>query len=180
MAKKTMKIILVAVSSINGKITRGNNSHVSEWSSPEDGNYFFSLIKANNLIVMGSKTYEASKPVIKLVPEKLRIVFSHKPEKYEHEKVSGQLEFTNEPARNLVERLEKKGLTQMLLVGGGDINAMFLKADLVDEVYLTIEPKIFGEGRILVKEDAIEIDLELLSVKKLNKKGTILLKYKVI
>ena len=60
-----MKVIMVAVSSINGKITKGKDPNIYSWTSKEDSNFFFSLIKKHNLIVMGSKTYEAARRIIK-------------------------------------------------------------------------------------------------------------------
>ncbi len=34
----------------------------------------------------------------------------------------------------------------MLVVGGPHVATSFLKAQLIDELWLTIEPKIFGMG----------------------------------
>ena len=54
-----MKTILVFVSSLDGKITKWENSSVREWSSKEDQHYFDRLWKGNKLIVMGSNSYNA-------------------------------------------------------------------------------------------------------------------------
>ena len=35
-------------------------------------------------------------------------------------------------------------------LGGSTINRLFLEADLVDRIWLTLEPEIFGAGRRLV------------------------------
>ena len=68
----------------------------------------------------------------------------------------------------------------MLLVGGSKIYSSFMKEGLVDELYLTIEPVVFGNGKNLFSDESFETKLELVSSKKLNKKGTILLKYRVL
>jgi len=68
----------------------------------------------------------------------------------------------------------------MLLLGGGTINALFLKESLVDELYLTLEPRIFGKGKTLVREGEFEVLLELMNIKRLNQSGTLLLKYKIL
>jgi riboflavin-specific deaminase-like protein len=39
---------------------------------------------------------------------------------------------------------ESEGIVDLLLEGGGELNAAFLEADLVDQVYLTIVPKVLG------------------------------------
>ena len=174
-----MKVIMVAVSSINGKLTKGEETNVYSWTSKEDAKIFFSLIEKHNLIVMGSKTYEAARTIIKLRPNKLRMVLTRNRRKYKSDMVKGSLEFTSESPKDLIKRLEKQGYKEMLLVGGTEINSAFLKNSLVDELHLTIEPLIFGKGKNLVSEVEFEVALELLEVKKLNKKGTLYLIYSI-
>jgi dihydrofolate reductase len=89
------------------------------------------------------------------------------------------LEFSNETPEKLIERLSTLGYKKALLVGGSIINGLFLKNNLVDELYLTIEPKIFGKGKNIVEEQSLDKSLQLINVKKLNKTGTLLLKYKI-
>ncbi|EKD64752.1 MAG: hypothetical protein ACD_50C00309G0003 [uncultured bacterium] len=174
-----MKVILVAVSSVNGKLTKGNETNIYTWASKEDSEIYFSLIEKHNLIVMGSKTYEAARKIIKLKADKLRIVLTRNPEKFKDDIVKGMLEFSSESPRELINRLGKQGYTKMLLVGGVEINTIFLKNSLVDELQLTIEPLIFGQGKNLVSDEELDLSLELINIKKLNKKGTIHLIYKV-
>lgn len=175
-----MKIAMVSVSSLNGKITKGQDFNVYSWTSKEDSEFFFSSIARNNLIVMGSKTYEAARKIIKHKKNKLRIVLTRNPNKYLGQIIKGILEFTNESPLELVRRLEDRGYKKMLVVGGGTINSLFLKSKLVNEIYLTIEPKIFGTGKSLIKEENLDASLKLISFKKLNKQGTLLLKYKIV
>lgn len=175
-----MKVIMIMLSSVDGKITKGNDQNIYTWTSSEDQKYFFSEIKKNNLIVMGRKTYEASKPVIKLEKGKLRIVLTHNPKKYFKQSVMGQLEFSDETPKELVKRLSTLGYKKILLVGGGNINGLFLKQNLVNELYLTVEPKIFGLGKSIIEGQLLNKSLQLINVKKLNKIGTLLLKYKII
>lgn len=174
-----MKVIMVAVSSINGKLTKGEETNVYSWTSKEDAKIFFSLIEKHNLIVMGSKTYEAARTIIKLRPNKLRMVLTRNRRKYKSDMVKGSLEFTSESPKDLIKRLEKQGYKEMLLVGGTEINSAFLKNSLVDELHLTIEPILFGRGKDLLLEEELEVSLKLLSIKKLNANGTLHLRYRV-
>jgi|SRR3989339_84202 len=174
-----MKVTMVMISSVDGKTTQGNNKNVYIWSSKEDQEHFFSLIKKNNLIIMGRATYEASKPIIKLEKGKLRIVLTHYPKKYLNQFVDKQLEFSNETPKDLIKRLSALGYKKILLVGGATINGLFLKQNLVDELFLTIEPKIFGYGKNIVEGNLLNTSLQLISIKKINKFGTLLLKYKI-
>ncbi|MDO8504149.1 MAG: dihydrofolate reductase family protein [bacterium] len=174
-----MNVVMVMAASLNGKITRGRDSNIYSWTSKEDSELFFQLVEKHNLIVMGRKTYEAIRENIELKPGKLRIVLTKNPQKFASNTVPGSLEFSNETPRELLDRLERKGYTEMLLAGGGEVNALFLKSSLVDELHLTIEPVIFGTGKALISDEKLEVSLKLISVKKLNKKGTLHLRYKV-
>jgi len=173
-----MKIILIDVMSLDGKLTKWEGNNVYEWSSPEDFALFSKTRDTNNLLVMGSGTFEAVQPQPE--KERLRIVMTSRPERYDSSVIPGQLEFTNEHPRELVKRLEKLGYKQMLLVGGQRIATSFLNEHLINELWLTIEPKVFGIGDPLVSAEKMDIDLELLQSKKLNKQGTLLLKYKIL
>lgn len=173
-----MKIIMVAVVSANGKLTKGDNPHIYEWTSKEDQEFFSSLVRDAKLIVMGSTTYEAVRANLKHKEGRLRIVLTSNPQKFEDQKINGQLEFSPESPNELVERIRSR-YDEMFLVGGSKIYSSFTKAGLVDEIYLTIEPVVFGEGKNLFADEEFEKDIKLESFEKLNEKGTILLKYKV-
>ncbi len=168
------------VSSVNGKITRGYDPDIYSWTSKEDADFFFSLLNQHNLIVMGSNTYEAARDMVKPEKERLRVILTRNPEKYANEALPGRIEFSSESPETLVERLEKQGYSTMLLVGGGKTNALFLENSLVDELYLTIEPRLFGKGRPLIEKGSYDKNMKLQSVKKLNEQGTLLLQYVVM
>ena len=174
-----MKIILVAVISINGKTTKGNDPNVHDWSSPEDRKYFSSLIKKSELVIMGRRTFLAAQPSLKLSPTVRRVVLTKNPARYKKFEVSKQLEFTSESPTSLTKRLGKIH-QQGLLVGGAEINTAFLLANIVDEIWLTIEPKMFGCGKNLTSEMSHGSGMQLKSCKRLNKKGALLLKYSVL
>ncbi len=180
-----MKVALAAAISINGKITKGKNVDVSAWTSREDKRLFSALKKEFSVIVMGSKTYDAIRNNLRpragrgSAKRTLRIVLTRNPKRYAKDAIDGVLEFTNETPRQLLRRLEKKGYKKILLAGGGIINGLFLRQGLVDELYLTVEPFIFGSGQELAAAGSWNVTLELQSIKRLNKKGSLYLKYKV-
>ena len=174
-----MKVTMVMLSSVDGRTTKGDQSDIYVWTSLEDQDYFFSLIKKSKVIIMGAKTYEAVRSRLKLEEKKLRIVLTRHPEKYKSHTILGQLEFSSEKPQQLLERLNKLKYKKALLVGGGIINGLFLKQNLVNEFFLTIEPRIFGEGKNVVEGQLLDKSLQLMSMKKLNEAGTLLLRYKV-
>lgn len=161
------------VSTVNGKITRGDDPYVTDWSSPEDMILFTNIKQQHNLIVMGSKTYEANKDRITLQKNILRVVLKKNITAYESDTVMGQLEFIKSSPTDLVKLLENRGYSRMLLAGGGEINASFFEAHLIDELHLTIEPYLFGKGNNLLSDLDLDVQLKLKSVKKLNQRGTL-------
>lgn len=162
-----MKVILVAVATLNGKITKGDDPDIYTWTSEEDQTFFFSLLKKNRLLVMGSKTYEAVRDKIDLHDGKLRIILTSRPQNYSSESVKGKLEFSAETPRQLVNRLAMR-YEALLLVGGAQVHASFLKDNLVDEMYVTIEPLMFGQGKPLVTPAAFVTYLQLKKHKKIE------------
>ncbi len=173
-----MKTILLYVSSLDGKVTKWGQKNIYWWTSAEDVTHFRTTIAENKLLVMGSNTFNAVHPK----PQEgiLRIVLTREPEKYKKFVIPGQLEFSNETPTKLIQRLEKEGRKQMLLVSGKTVTTEFLKKKLVDELWITIEPKIFGKGDSLTKDEKLAISLRLESLTKLNSQGTILLKYAIL
>lgn len=171
-----MKITLLYVASVDGKITKSGQGP-SKWSSKEDAEYFLSVLRKSKLIVMGSNTFAVSN--VKPVEGVLRVVLTSNPQRYKQFELPGQLEFKNEEPQELIERLEKLGFKKMTLVSGRRLTTAFFRHKLIDEVWLTLEPKLFGLGDSLVNDEEFDIELKLVSLQKLNNQGTLLLKYKV-
>lgn len=172
-----MHITLAAVVSADGKLTKGDDPHVHSWTSSEDAEHFMGLIHKAKLIVMGRNTYEAVRPEPQ--PERLRVVLTSTPQRFQADTVPGSLEFSNESPQSLVKRLEMQGHREMLLVSGGKLSVAFLRAGLVNELLLTVEPVLFGAGTELLGGIFCEAQLQLRAVKQLNQRGTLLLHYHV-
>lgn len=175
-----MKLILVMVTSLDGRSTKGSEENNHTWTSAEDQKHFQNIIEDASLIIMGSKTYEAARNNIEHKEGKLRVIITRTPEKYASETIPNKLEFTNENPKDLIKRLENKGFQTGYLVGGAHTNTQFFKQGLVTELWQTVEPVILGEGNGIIGDEVTEISLELIESKKLNEKGTLLLKYKVL
>lgn len=173
-----MKTILVFVTTLDGKITKWGDPHVHRWSSKEDQVYFKQIWKDYDLFVMGSATY-AFDPM-KPNPEYLLVVMTSDPQKYTTYAADGQIEFTAESPKEIFDRFASAGHKQMVVVGGAHIATSWLQAGLIDELWLTLEPKIFASGGNFVAEAKLDIDLHLRSIEKVNAKGTLILKYEVL
>lgn len=173
-----MKITYIIVSSIDGKLTKNFDPHITKWTSKEDQKHFQNYLKQSSLILMGHNTYEASRPIIKLTPDTLRIVLTSTPAKFRSHEVKGQLEFTDESPKALIERLSKIGYEEMLHVGGGETANSFFKENLITDILLTLEPKVFGKGTPSCGTQEVDCTFKLISIDKLNDQGTLLLHYR--
>lgn len=174
-----MNIILVMVESADGKTTKWDESAVHGWSSKEDHEHFRLLKSSHNLIVMGRKTYEHVRSVIKLSPHIRRIIMTKYPDNFSKEQVPDQLEFTDESPEQLVSRGERMGYRSLLLVGGSEVNTAFLSKKLITDCMITIEPRFFGVGKSIFSQIDVDIPLRLIDTKRLNEQGTLLLHYTV-
>ena len=65
-------------------------------------------------------------------------------------------------------KVRDAGIKQVILAGGGKLNASFAEQGLIDEVILNIEPVLVGEGRNIFAEKVFDINLRLLNTKKLD------------
>lgn len=175
-----MHITLIMVSTANGKITRGDDSTNQSWSSPEDATLLNALKGKYKLLVMGRKTWQRKKKQIKLQPNILRIILTKNPEKYVLFAVNGQLEFLNKTPKELIPYLETRGYSKMLLLGGSKTNTLFFRDKLIDELHLTIEPRIFSLGKNIIADKELAVQLQLVRVEKLNDSGTLHAIYQVI
>jgi dihydrofolate reductase len=173
-----MKTILVFVSTLDGKVTKWGDSYIKSWSSHRDQDYFNKIWNDSRLIIMGSNTFNAEP--IKPNSNHLLVIMTRHPSKYKSYEVLGQLEFTNESPAALSKRFKMEGHEKMLMAGGAHLATSFLKEQLIDELWLTIEPKIFGIGGNFATEEKLDINLQLISCDKVNEQGTLFTKYTVI
>ena len=97
-----MLVVLVAVISIDGCLTRHHDEGAS-WASAADKQHFASALADADVYLMGSATYTEARDKIRQRLDRghRRIIITRTPEKYEHDTVSGQLEFTSDPPRQI-------------------------------------------------------------------------------
>lgn len=175
-----MKIVAVAAMSLNGFITRGKEPGTA-FTSAADKAWFAGTMKSFPVKIMGRCTFEASRHMILDLVEKqpgqLRIVLTGRPSAYNAISRRGRLEFMKATPREVLRILEQHGHAEkpVAILGGGRVYAGFLRADLLDEFWITLEPQFFGTGTPLLK-GAFTKRLQLLEVNHLSP-STLLLKY---
>ena len=85
--------------------------------------------------------------------------------------------FTNKSPATIISQLRKRPGKDIWLMGGGELARDFLKADLVDELYIGMVPVLLGEGIPLFPSGFPQRDFAL-TENKTYSKGLIALKYK--
>ncbi len=164
-----MNIFLMAAMTVDGFIGRHSN-HLTDWTSQEDKQLFVRKTKEAGVIVMGSSTFAT---VGKALPERRMIVYTSKPESI----IAEDVETTREKPSVLVSRLEQEGETGIAVCGGASIYDLFMRSGVVNELYLTVEPKLFGNGVPLFANE-MDVDMRLQETRQLNE-HTVLLHYVV-
>ena len=170
-----MKLILMMAMTLDGIIAKDKNQN-ADWTTKADKRVFIEETKKHGVIIMGDTTFEAmGKPL----PDRLNLILSLTPEKYKEREIPGQLEFMKAAPEEVIKKLEERGYKSAILGGGARTNSFFLKAGLVDEILITIEPRIFGQGLNFTEGEDLDLELELLKIKEIGD-NAIQLRYKII
>jgi len=159
------------VMSLDGVIAKNSTHNPMEWSSAEDKKLYRETTKEISVVIMGQKTYDA---IGMPLPGRLNIVLTRET----REDQPNLLEHKSGDVKEILNELEKRGYAQAAICGGTFVNSLFLKENLIDEIQITIEPKIFGSGLRLFDQIDVNIDLELIELKNLND-NTINVLYKI-
>jgi dihydrofolate reductase len=166
-----MNIWLIAAISANGFIAESSGQRSLDWTSKEDLAFFIQKTKEVGVVIMGRKTFETFGRPLK---DRRLIVMTRQ------EGVNSQwegVEFSTLSPIDLIKKLTEEGVKTVVLAGGASLYSQFLEVDLVTDLYLTVEPVLFGQG-IPFASDFGRVNLKLIEVKKLNEQS-VLLHYKL-
>lgn len=168
-----MKVTLYMAQTANGYIARKNDE--TPWSSIEWRKFTKVLRKASNC-VMGRRTFEVCLAA-GVFPYKncLNVVMTRRKIK---NKWGRNVLFTDKTPRAVLNMMKNKGFKEVVVAGGATLNASFMKAGLINEIVLDVEPNLFAEGIRLFEGKNFEAKLKLLEVKKFSP-NELTLRYKV-
>jgi dihydrofolate reductase len=164
---KNMKVILYMAITANGFIAKENDD--TGWVTETEWESFSGMIRKNGNMIIGKRTYEIMvendefgrsnlneiKTVVLTNDTSLEI---HNPE---------FISIATSP-KEAINILHEQGFETIMVCGGGGSNASFMKENLIDEIYLDVEPIVFGKGIRLFAESDFEAKLKLLETKKLS------------
>ena len=188
-----MNVWLIAAMSADGKIAQAEGQSSLDWTSKEDTHFFISKTKEAGVVIMGRKTFDT---IGKPLKGRRIFVMTRRPlpaSPLQGEEntslppltkggpggvgVAGTVEYTNLSPRDLLDQLATQGVTTVAIAGGSSIYSQFLQDGLVTDLYLTIEPHLFGSG-VPLATGFERIDMKLVDVTPLNNQA-VLLHYKI-
>nr|AIA13654.1 RibD C-terminal domain protein [uncultured bacterium] len=148
---------------MDGKMAR-NTAHLSNWTSPEDKKIFVAESKRTGVLIVGNSTF---KTLLKPLPGRLHIVMTRMTA--DKTNIPGVVEYTSASPAEIAAGLAARGYSSAVLAGGSQINSLFLAQGMVDEVWLTVEPLVFGTGVHVFEGMSFDLRLRLLSLEQINK-----------
>ena len=164
--------VCLAAQSRDGFIAKDATHRSETWVSPEDKKHFQAQLQTFDWLVAGRNT--ASQYVDAMTPYNC-LVLTTRPDEHLAEHF-GHIDPT---VTDPVEYLTQHGAERVAVLGGTNVYSYFLEHNLLDEVWLTIEPTDFRKGLpAFNKPYLLEEHLTLKSREILNDAGTELLYYK--
>ena len=171
--KQMTKAHFFAVTAItlDGFIAR-YSGHKSIWTSKEDKVHLHKMEDESDALFLASKSYEIAKKFLK---KRKCIVMTRKVNGVQ--KQHDKLTFINPQKYPLEKFVKKQGYKKICVLGGRAAYNYCLQKNLLDDIFLTIEPIVFGNGITMFDKTVKAKKFKLVSLKRLNKKGAIMLHY---
>ncbi|MBP6744042.1 dihydrofolate reductase [bacterium] len=168
------RVVLYVANSLDGYIAREDGS-VDWLFDPYAHGYEF-FYEDVDTVIMGRKTYDQALSFEEApYSSKRAIIFSRtaKPSPY------AGLEYTTEPPQDVVRKLKEEDGGMIWLVGGREISELLIANELVDELIVSIHPKILISGIPLVASKDCAVDLKLVTYE-VFKSGLVQLRYEIV
>lgn len=144
--------------SLDGFIARADGG--VDWLFMDQDYGMSAFFKSVDVAVMGRRTYDK---MLELAP---RQAFFPGMENYVFSTAAkegdGRVKFVSGDVGEWVEMIRTRPGEDIWLVGGGDLVRQFLAKRMVDEIVLTIHPRLLGSGIPLFPAPYPEMELELL------------------
>lgn len=162
-----MKLILYMVMSIDGVVALDEITDISDYSSKEDHDFFLRGVSSCDAAIMGRFSYNSE---IKCGTKYLL------PHTLKQSDVTDETVILLGNADEIYRKIKADGHQRIALLGGPRTNHQFLSKGSVDEIFLTVEPVIIGQG-IRLADNPISNQWALQQTIRLNSNGTVVLHY---
>lgn len=166
------KVVLYLAVSLDGYIARSNGS--VDWLFDVEGdggdNGYAKFYGRIGALIMGRLTYEEMLKLSEEFPYKGKpcyvVARSEQPP-------SPNVTFTAEDLASLVPNVKAEANGDVWLVGGGQLAKAFLEKGLLDQIEMTVIPKILGEGIPLFPEGTASTRLKLVTAEPMGQMVTL-------
>ncbi|MDG5471468.1 dihydrofolate reductase family protein [Jeotgalibacillus sp. ET6] len=161
------KVVLFIAQSLDGYIATKEDS--LDWLFSVEGegdNGYAEFFSTVDTILMGKRTYDwvmQQENGAFPYPDKQCYVFSNA-----QNEDTEYVRFINGDIRHFITDLKKEEGKDIWVVGGGNLLQPFFKEGLVDEMKVTVAPKVIGDGIPLFKKGDYQLDLSLIGSKTFN------------
>ncbi len=167
-----MEVFIIAAMTADGFIARRADQVSTTWTSKEDKQWFVKKTKEAKVIVMGRTTFETIG-----APRSGRSILvlssAGKTSLDSTDLELGQVTQLAISPVDLVARLQELAVEQLAVCGGSSVYTQFMQAGLVDRLFLTIEPVLFGQG-ISLFNHSLENKIELVQVHDLSEQTKVM------
>jgi dihydrofolate reductase len=184
----SMSVFIIASLSADGFIAPSKldpTTPSTSWTSPEDTQFFKIKTIEAGVVVMGHNTYNTIPSKYRPLQNRLNIVYSKQASRSDLTLLTrsdlkniNKPHYTQLPPHQLINLLLKQSFKNIAICGGTSIYTQFLEAGVVDELFLTIEPVIFGTGTPLF-DKSISSKLHLVNTLTLSDQVKVL-HYKIV
>jgi dihydrofolate reductase len=161
---------MLAALTVDGKIAR-TAMELSDWRSREDRRLFWRTSREAGVVVMGRHTYET---LPRPLAQRHMVVLTSQAAPA----APPGVEFARGAPAEILASLAQRGYETVVLAGGAFTYRTFIAPNLVDELWLTIEPMAFGTGISLFGDEPISLNLALVECRRLGEHA-VLLRYTV-
>ncbi|KHF39238.1 dihydrofolate reductase family protein [Halalkalibacter okhensis] len=163
------KVVLFIATSLDGYIA--TEEEKLDWLFEVDGegdNGISDFYQTVDTVLMGRRTYDWINNTINMneypYKDKKSFIFTRSTTYEEKE----HIQFINQDAHVFVRNLKRKQGKNIWLLGGGQLVTSFIEKDLVDEVIITVAPKLIGTGIPLFIKGKYKMNLSLEGVQTFN------------
>ncbi len=168
------RVLLYVASSLDGYIAREDGA--VDWLFDPYAHGYEYFYEDIDTVIMGRKTYDQAKTFEEApYSSKRAIVFSRMSTLPPYE----GLEYTTHPPEVVVKELKEEEGGMIWLVGGREISELLIAHELVDELIISVHPKILVKGIPLVSSMEAQCDLKLITYE-VFKSGLVQLRYEIL
>ncbi len=190
---------IIATITKDGFIARDPKEASTNWTSGADTLWFLKKTKESGIVVMGRKSYETIPDKYRPLKERINIVMT-RDGMNDVDQISSlisnvKVQMSNEgqnlksklelrvclDPKEIIKTVENVGFKELAVCGGSSVYTSFLKAGVVDQMYITVEENVeFGDG-IPLFNDGTSLDddrFELVREERIGE-GTVVREYRV-